>query len=229
MPSGDDGPHAFVADLASPALDDVDRHHLARVLRLRPGSGLTVSDGAGRWRVCRFGDPLEPTGEVVAVERMRPAITIGFAVVKGERPEWVVQKLTELGVDHIRPFVAARSAVRWDQRRAELNHQRFRRVVREAGMQSRQAWLPEVSPVASFRDLAATGGAVLADRSATAGPSLDRPCVLVGPEGGWDPDERSQLDRIALAPGVLRAETAALTAAALLVALRSGLVNTKRG
>ena len=56
--------HAFVADLAAPVLDAGDRHHLERVLRLRSGDLLTVSDGAGRRLACRFGPALEPVGEV---------------------------------------------------------------------------------------------------------------------------------------------------------------------
>ena len=60
--SGDElrgpAPHAFVADLSAPVLDPDDRHHLERVLRMRAGDRLTVSDGAGAWRACRFGPDL---------------------------------------------------------------------------------------------------------------------------------------------------------------------------
>lgn len=220
LPSGADGPHAFVDDLETPAVDDEDRHHLAKVLRLRTGDTLTVSDGAGRWRRCRFGDRLEADGPVIEEERPTPSITVAFAVVKGERPEWAVQKLTELGVDHIRPFIAARSVVRWDERRAATNLARFRRVAKEAAMQSRQVWLPEVAPVGRFSTVAALPGAVRADRGG--GPlTLAHPCVLVGPEGGWAPEEQAaDLPVATLGPHVLRTETAAITAAALLTAYR---------
>ena len=56
--------HVFVVDVESPELAPDDRHHLERVLRLRPGDELTVADGAGRWRHCRFGRVVEPTGDV---------------------------------------------------------------------------------------------------------------------------------------------------------------------
>jgi 16S rRNA (uracil1498-N3)-methyltransferase len=221
-PSGP-GPLAFVDDVDRPALSSDDRHHLARVLRLRAGDALAVSDGAGRWRPCRFGDALEPTGPVVSVPRSDPPITIAFAVMKGARPEWAVQKLTELGIDHIRPFTAARSVVRWDEGRAEANLIRMRRVAREAAMQCRRVWLPEIAPLSTFAEVVKIEGACLADRG---GEPLDlaRPCVLVGPEGGWSPDERQvELPRVSLGPHVLRAETAVFTAAVLLAVDRHGL------
>lgn len=220
---GGPGPLAFVDDVEHPALSADDHHHLGRVLRLRTGDALDVSDGAGRWRACRFGDDLDPVGPVESVERPRPPLTIAFAVMKGSRPEWVVQKLTELGVDHIRPFVAARSVVRWDDRRAEANLLRMRRVAREAAMQCRRVWLPEIARLATFADVAALPDACLADRDGTA-PDIARPCVLVGPEGGWAAAEREVgLSTVSLGPHVLRAETAVVAAAVLLAADRHGL------
>lgn len=222
-PRDDGAPHVFVADVATPELADGDRHHLERVLRMRPGDPLTVGDGRGRWRAARFGDAIESTSEVVIVAVLEPTITVGFALVKGGRPELVVQKLTELGVDVIIPFVSERSVVRWDDRRAERNHQRLEKVAREAAMQSGRTWLPEVSVVMSFVDVA-EHGAAMAD-SGGVPPSLDQPTLLIGPEGGWSPPERAVgLARVGLGTGVLRAETAAITAGALLTALRSGIV-----
>jgi 16S rRNA (uracil1498-N3)-methyltransferase len=108
--------HVFVDDLAAPRLAADDRHHLTRVLRLSAGAVVTVADGRGRWRSCRLGSgpDLEVVGDIVADPEPRPAITVAFGLVKGERPELVVQKLTELGVDRIVPFAAERSVVRWD-------------------------------------------------------------------------------------------------------------------
>ena len=216
--------HVFVADLDAPELDPVDRHHLERVLRLRPGDELTVSDGRGGWRTCRFGPTLEPLGVVVSEPRPSPAIAVAFALVKGERPEWVVQKLTELGADRIVPFAATRSVVRWDGERAGRQAERLRRVAREAAMQCRRTWLPATEEVATFEDVAARPGAVLADRDGGP-PALPRGPVLVGPEGGGSPEELAHdLPRMALGDHVLRAETAAVAVATLLGALRAGLV-----
>jgi 16S rRNA (uracil1498-N3)-methyltransferase len=220
-------PHVFVADVAAPVLDDEDRHHLERVLRTRVGEEVTVADGRGGWRVCTFaaGGGLEPVGEVEQRPAPVPAITVAFALTKGEKPETAVQKLTELGVDRIVPFAAARSVARWDGDRADRHVARLRKVAREAAMQSRRAHLPIVDDVVDFAAAAAIPGACLADAGG-APPSLDRPVVLVGPEGGWSDEERSAgLPVVGLGPFVLRAETAALTAGALFGALRAGLVD----
>ena len=228
-PSGANGPHVFVDDLERPELRDEDRHHLTRSLRLRAGDPFTVSDGAGSWLICRLGSgpegEVEPDGEVVFVEAPQPRLTIGFALIKGGRPELVVQKLTELGVDAIVPFTAEHSVVRWDPDRATRHTERLRRVAREAAMQSRQVRLPEISEPTDFSALAAHPGAIRAD--ITGDPlSLDHPTVLIGPEGGWSDTERHQLPAIRISTSVLRSETAAITTAALLTALRDGLTAT---
>jgi 16S rRNA (uracil1498-N3)-methyltransferase len=218
--------HVFVDDLGAPELSPDDRHHLERVLRLRVGDVITVSDGAGAWRECRFGAALELVGEVIQDPQPMPPVVVGFAVVKGERTEWAVQKLTELGADRIVPFVAARSVVRWQpgDQRAARHVERLRRVAREAASQSRRAWLPVVEEVTTFDEVARRPGAALADISGDA-PAPPYGIVLVGPEGGWTPEELvTGLPRLRLAPHVLRVETGAIAAGALLSALRSGLV-----
>jgi 16S rRNA (uracil1498-N3)-methyltransferase len=194
------------------------------VLRLRAGDEITVSDGAGGRRLCRFGPALEPAGEIERQPRLAPTVTVGFAVVKGQRPEWAVQKLTEIGVDRIVPLVAARSVVRWPAGEASTQLSRLRRVAREAAMQSRRVWLPEVAGVTGVAELAATSGVALAHPGGGP-PALDRPVLLVGPEGGWDDAELAAAPAlVGLGPSVLRTETAAVVAGALLCALRSGTV-----
>ena len=224
-PSGESGPHVFVDDLERPELRDEDHHHLTRSLRLRPGDPFTASDGAGSWRTCRLGsgpDPeAEPDGDVVFVKAPQPRLTIGFALIKGDRPELVVQKLTELGIDNIVPFTAERSVVRWDPDRAARQVERLRRVSREAAMQSRQVRLPDIGDPTDFANLAAHPGTIRADINGDP-PSLDHPTVLIGPEGGWSDTERQRLPAIRISTSVLRSETAAITTAALLTTLRDG-------
>jgi 16S rRNA (uracil1498-N3)-methyltransferase len=117
-------------------------------------------------------------------------------------------------------FAAQRSVVRWDDARAALNVERLRRVSREAAMQCRRVHLPALSWLATFPAAGALAGAAIADREG-APASLGHPTVLVGPEGGWSPQERAVgLPSVALGPHVLRAETAAIAAGALLVAAR---------
>lgn len=223
-PAGRAGPHVFVADVAEPVLDLVDHHHLARVLRLRPDELFTISDGAGAWRTARWtGDEIP---EVVSAVRTEAAplrrVTVGFALVKGDRPELVVQKLTELGVDVIVPFVAERSVVRWDEAKAATAANRLTKVAREASMQCRRCYLPVVEPLAPFERCAAGAGVVLAEQGA---PPLaaEATGVLVGPEGGWTPAELDGRPTAGLGNHVLRAETAAIAAGVLLTSLRAGL------
>ncbi len=225
------GAHAFVEDLDAPVLSGDDRHHLERVLRLRAGEELTVSDGVGGWRRCRFGAALEPVGEIERRDRPSPEVSVGFAVVKGQRPEWAVQKLTEIGVDCIVPVVTARSVVRWpvggNGRHGGGGHvDRLRRVAREAAMQSRRAWLPIIADVTAFATLVAHAGAALAHPGGGP-PSLGHSLILVGPEGGWDDAElRSGSPLIRLGGHVLRTETAAVVAGTLLCALRDESVKS---
>lgn len=216
--------HAFVVDVDAPELAPDDRRHLERSLRLRVGETVTVSDGAGRWRPCRFAaGGLEPCGEIIVEPRPTPSVAVAIALTKGERLDWAVQKLTELGVDRVVPFTAERSVVRWDTGRAGHHVGRLRRIARQAAMQSRRAWLPEVDDLRPFAEAAAIPDAVLAEPGGER-PSLDRPVVLVGPEGGWSADEAATLPRVGLGPTVLRVETAAVAAGALLCGLRAGVV-----
>jgi 16S rRNA (uracil1498-N3)-methyltransferase len=223
--------HVFVADPGDPELDPDDRHHLERVLRVRRGEEVTVSDGAGRWRRCRMGSggALEPVEDVELVPRPTPAVAVALAVTKGDRPELAVQKLTELGVDRILPFVADLSVARWEGERAARHGARLRRVAREAAMQARLAFLPEVGEVVGFPSVAAVPGAARCDRGGMP-PGLDRPVLLVGPEGGWSDAEReSGLPVVGLGPTNLRAETAAIAAGVLLTALRARAVVARGG
>lgn len=225
--------HVFVVDVERPELSPPDRHHLLNVLRLRSGEAVTVSDGEGRWRPCRFapdgGDALHPSGEIAVDPRPSPPVGVGFALTKGAKPELAVQKLTELGVDLLVPFTAERSVVRWTDDQAANHVERWRRVAREAAMQCRRTWLPEVAAVATFAELAQRPGAALAAPDGGPPDPAAHALVLVGPEGGWSRAELEDAEahgcpRVRLGPHVLRAETAAMAAGALLVAIRDGLL-----
>ena len=218
--------HVFVADLELLELADDDAHHLARVLRLRPGEVVSVSDGAGQFRACAWtaAGGLEAAGPVETEAPPSPAITVGFSLLKGDRTEWVVQKLTEVGVDRILPLVSDRTIVRWDGARARKHGDRLDKVAREAAMQSRRVWLPQVGPAVPLSDVLATvDGVAFADFAGEA-PSLARPALLVGPAGGWSEAAAAAAPAsVTLGPTVLRAETAAVAAGVLLSALRTGL------
>lgn len=219
QPPSTHAPHIFVDDLDVLDVDPADDHHL-RVLRIAPGAVVIACDGRGAWRLCRRSTTaIEPDGPITNSERPVPDIAIAFALTKGDKPELVVQKLTELGVDRIVPFFAERSVVRWDETRAQRNLERLRRVAREAAMQSRRLTLPVLTDVASVASIGAQGF-VRADRGGEP-LSLRNPLIAIGPEGGWSDDERrSWPGSVELAATVLRAETAAIAAAAVLTAQR---------
>ena len=210
----------YVADLEHPEIDDADRHHLERVLRVRVDAPITISDGRGRWRSARMGPIIRSDGDIVSVVATHSPLTVAFALVKGSKPELVVQKLTEVGIDVIVAFVAERSVVRWDDDKSDRALRRWQAVAREAGMQSRRSRLVEINPVSTFDDVVTLGG-VHADMGGRPVGVADR-CVLVGPEGGWSAAERERLGTpVTLGPHVLRAETAAIVAGSLLVNYRS--------
>jgi 16S rRNA (uracil1498-N3)-methyltransferase len=205
--------HILVADIESPELTEDAAHHVLRVLRVAEHEPVTVTDGHGQWRSCYISaGALRAAGDVSVVGRQRVPSTIAVAIPKQDRPEWIVQKATELGVDRIVFLHAERSVVRWDGDRAERHRNRLARVAGEALMQSRQVWLPEIVGPLPAADVLPE--AVAAEPGGRAVTSADR-VIAVGPEGGWTPDELALAhDRVALGDAVLRVETAALVACA---------------
>jgi 16S rRNA (uracil1498-N3)-methyltransferase len=221
-------PLAFVADLDTPVLEPDDHHHLARVLRLRVGDPLAVSDGNGAWRRAAFAESPAPDGPIERADSPLPNITLVFALPKGDRPEWIVQKGTELGIDRFVPMHSARSVVRWEGPKSAKQIERLHRISREAAMQSRRPWLPRIDEPTAFVRCLELEGAVVAEPGGDL-PTLDRATIIIGPEGGFTDDE------LALAPAtvglsslVLRVETAALAAAAIFTALRDQRCNPIR-
>jgi 16S rRNA (uracil1498-N3)-methyltransferase len=202
--------HVLVDDVESPELSDDATHHLLRVLRVGEREPVTVTDGHGRWRVCYLASAtLRAIGDVV-VERDHAPSTLAVAVPKQDRPEWLVQKATELGIGRIVFLHAERSIVRWEGARAARHVERLARVATEAAMQSRQVWVPEIDGPVPAADVLASG--VAAEPGGRCVTAADR-LIAIGPEGGWTPDELALAeDLVGLGDSVLRVETAALVA-----------------
>ncbi|HET8539173.1 MAG TPA: 16S rRNA (uracil(1498)-N(3))-methyltransferase [Anaeromyxobacter sp.] len=215
-------------------LSPAARHYVAEVLRLAAGAAVEVFDGRGG----RYAGRLEPGLETVAVgprEDARGAgaeIALLFALAKGEKTDLVVQKATELGAARILPFAAERSVVRLGPERGAERARRWRRIAEDAARQCGRADVPDVAaPLPLEAALAALapgaapivfhpGGAPLA---ALAPPGPGGLAAVVGPEGGLTEAElaaceRAGARRASLGPRVLRAETAAIVAVALLQA-----------
>jgi 16S rRNA (uracil1498-N3)-methyltransferase len=232
----DELPDSDVLDL----IGDEGRH-AARVKRVGVGEQVFVSDGVGTLMTCSVVATL-PDGlrlhvlsrRVVAMPE--PRLVVVQALPKGERAELAVEVLTELGVDEIVPWAAARSIARWQGARGERSLEKWRRAAREAAKQSRRARVPVVRALATTADVsavlaAAACGLVLHEDATEPMPSMVLPgsgdiVVVVGPEGGIAPDELDAFGAAGavaarLGDTVLRTSTAGAAALAAL-SLRLG-------
>ena len=232
---------ASLADASPGSLVEVtgdEAHHAVAVRRLREGEQVVLTDGRGTavtGSVASTGKRVFTLSvESVAHEdRPEPAITVVQALPKGDRGELAVEVLTEVGVDRIVPWAAARSVAVWKGERAAKSHAKWQATAREAAKQSRRPWLPEVASLASTADLAAIVGeadlAVVLHEDATDPlsaldvPASGRIVVVVGPEGGISPEELDALAAagarsVRLGAEVLRTSTAGVVAVAALLA-----------
>lgn len=216
-------------------------HYLVRVLRLRAGASVQLFDGAGRQataEVLRAGKG----DAVLRVDEPQPAADAGDGVarihalvplIKGERMTWCVQKLVELGVTTILPVQLERCVVRLDGAKAAARRERFVSVAEAAARQCRRSVIPAIAPIAELDGaLAAVADAdvkiVFWEHSSgealrevlPAGP-VASVAVLVGPEGGLAAAEvdaaiSAGFLPAGLGPRILRAETAAVAAVAII-------------
>ena len=213
-----------------------DASHLSRVLRAEPGQRYEISDNRSAW----LAEVAEARGDRVVFRVLEPLavlpppadITLCAALIKFDRFEWAIEKATELGVARIIPVETARSekglfeasrkrAVRWE------------RIARESSQQSRRARMPEIAAALPLDKCLALEAGLRYFLEEEAAPPLlrvlppERPAsahiaVLAGPEGGWTDTERRQAaaagwQPASLSPQVLRAETAAAAAIAVLI------------
>ncbi len=217
--------------------DAASLHYLAGVLRLEPGAALEVFDGEGSaWDATLEGSELR-LGERRPAPPPGAVVWLAFALPRGEKADWIVQKATELGVSRLVPWQAERSVVRLDAPRAAGRARRWERIAAEAARQCGRSDVPAVAEPASLAAaLEAPLGFVRVAFHAGAGAplaSLVRPgapgfLAVIGPEGGLTESEveacrAAGATLAALGPRVLRTETAAVAAAALLQHLAGDL------
>lgn len=218
----------LVDSLDVEVLDGPEGHHAADVARLRVGESLLLSDGRGGLasavvRAVGRGRLEVSTVERWYVDRPAPRLVVAQGIAKGDRAELAVQAMTEVGVDEIVPWAAARSVARWkDERPLE----RWRATAREAAKQSRRCWLPTVPAVVSTAALAPRVTYVLdADADARLStvdiPAAEEIVLVVGPEGGVAPEELSAFSAAGAVPvrlgdTVLRTSTAGVAALSVL-------------
>ena len=212
-----------------------EARHAVVVRRIRVGEQVVLVDGAGVSATCSVVATSKSAlhTSVLSISespRPTPTVTVVQAIPKGDRAELAVEVLTEIGVDRIVPWAAARSVGVWRGERASKSLTKWRSTAREAGKQSRRSWLPEVTEMASTADVAAlveaAGLAVVLHESASeplAGVSLDgigSIVVVVGPEGGITDDELLSFGAahvVRMGQPVLRTSTAGVAAVAALL------------
>lgn len=215
-----------------------DAHHLTRVLRVEAGQRYEISDNRNIYlaeiETARKNLVSFSVLEKLPAPEMPVRIAVIPALIRFERFEWLVEKATELGVESVIPFEAERTE-KGLARAAEKRLERWRRIAREASEQSRRGRLPELTAPVAFEDAIRTPAQLrLALEEQTGAPPIlsaiseplqlnESVAVLVGPEGGWTERERSAIRQAGWAPvslgaTILRAETAAIAALAILVA-----------
>jgi 16S rRNA (uracil1498-N3)-methyltransferase len=218
--------------------DAAETHHLARVLRLRPGALIQAVDGQGHELAVRLTrvEARAAEGEVLSRSARRSEsplhLTLVQGIPKGEKLEGIIRMATELGVARIVPVVGERTIPRTPSARQPDRVSRWQRVAREAAKQSGRAVIPEVtSPLMLAEWVAEPRGHGLilclweeaeapVDAVLPEGP-VERATLVVGPEGGFTSHEASSLRSAGailggLGPRILRCETAGPVGLALL-------------
>jgi 16S rRNA (uracil1498-N3)-methyltransferase len=221
--------------------------HLIRVLRASAGMECDMVAGDRVWRAVISG----VSGDAVRFTLLSeveadPAlpVTVLLSIFKFDRMEWIIEKATELGAERFIPMTARRSEKHLAQA-APARVERWRRVAREAAKQSRRSDVPVVEDVSSLKSAvnmkpAHPGLSLLlaeqersrtlyaAMQAALQQPTMEKPAVhfAVGPEGGWTAEEEALFTSegwqpVSLGPRILRAETAGITAMAVIAAMLS--------
>ncbi len=220
-----------------------DAEHLVRVLRAEPGQVYELSDDRNLY-LAEIDTARKSLVSFRILEKLEPPppdvhITLCAALFKFDRFEWLVEKVTELGVAVLQPFEATRTERGLAQASAK-RLSRWQKIAVEASQQSRRLHLPAIQPAVRFVKALDTPGNVrlLLDENPDVPPLLqlvpaersasDHVALLLGPEGGWTEQEREQAivagwAPCSLAKTVLRAETAAVAALAVIQAAWSGV------
>jgi 16S rRNA (uracil1498-N3)-methyltransferase len=217
-----------------------DALHLTRVLRAQVGQCYEITDSRTAWLAqiaeSRSDRVVFRVLEEVPSPEVPVRLTLVAALIKFDRFEWMIEKATELGVKRIVPFLAARS----EKGLLEASHKRsdrWSRIARESSQQSRRLRAPDIAAGVPLEAALAEAGdyRYFLDECGAEGnapplvrmlpqcraPSA-RVALLIGPEGGWTEQERLRTNAagwqaVSLGPQTLRAETAAMAAAAIVV------------
>ncbi|MCC6546559.1 16S rRNA (uracil(1498)-N(3))-methyltransferase [Candidatus Sumerlaeota bacterium] len=225
------------------ALDDNEIQHLAAARRIRPGDKATLINGMGAEFAATVAEShrraLTLQVEKVVRQDSAPPYTLRLAaaITKGPDFDDMMQRAVELGITHFQPLFSERVAVELDPFKTEKRIERWKRLAVEALKQCERLWLPKVHHPITIAEFLALGGSneehriVLHERRDGIPRLLDvlasRNSIIIGPEGGWSPQESElfvasdcQLASLT-GESILRAETAALMAVSLALAKRA--------
>lgn len=236
-PVSDAGPRFLCSDLpqttgSAVTLDKDQARHATRVLRLSVGDAVQLIDGKGtvaQATLAATDDPRQTTCTIDALEHApapSPRIELATAIPKGPRSDSMVNDLAQLGTDRLIPLITNRSVVHPRDNKLE----RFAKASAEAGKQSGNAWFMQIDEATAFADALDCQAdlKLLADPYAQPLVGLAQEIdsaisvrVLIGPEGGLTDKEREQAIQAGFtpwrySPNVLRIETAATAAVAIL-------------
>lgn len=225
------------------AFQEADTAHLQRVLRLTTGDRVYVLDGLGAMYLVELTMLEKRSAQGHIVSRLEAGgelpvpITLVQGLPKGEKFDWILQKATELGASRIQPVATMRSIIKISADKSADKLRRWEAIVREAAEQCERARVPEVGSPCTLaewlRRPPAPGTLKLACLERAHAPGLSQVLretpraaayeVIIGPEGGFTPEESIALEKAGAKPvnlgqRILRTETASLAALALISA-----------
>jgi 16S rRNA (uracil1498-N3)-methyltransferase len=224
-------PSAFNFSKRSIMLTADEARHLREVLRLKPGDEVSVFDGEGKEFRARVAQARRDFAELELDDEIEPArpesplrITLAVALLKGEKFDLVVQKATELGVSRFVPLITRYADIKLrDESDASKRVARWQRIALEATKQSGRALVPEVSAPASLGSVLNNPCLLFSEKGGQGLTRIesDEVTAVIGSEGGWSEEELDEARAagaqiVTLGGRLLRAETAAITATALL-------------
>lgn len=220
-----------------------DAHHIGKALRMRVGEELTVCDQNGTDFVGVIESIssqeviLKITSSSPTVAEPTIAITLYQGLPKSDKMDWIVQKSVELGVARIVPVMTSRSISRTDSDKGDKKRDRWQKIAAEAAGQSGRGRIPEVSSPLSWKQMMQEiphnntlifyeGGGELLTSLIT--PDMTELSIIVGPEGGFAPEEVAALQEIGvvsatLGKRILRCETAPIAALSAILCLSGNM------